>query len=366
MVTVMNHPYYSPSELSSEPSLPTPPSADGGEPADIRRHFSKLGLSYLAMTAAFMGVAYAVQLVAVLFFPFLYDTWWFGWVVSLLPLYGVGLPTLWFCLKRVPASPHTILCVRDGIPAEKPPFGMSQWLILLVMAFGCMTLGGLVGNLVMSLLSSATGYDYTFALNSMVGETPVWFTAVCTCICAPLGEELIFRKLLIDRARRYGDLTAILLSGVLFGLFHGNLFQFFYAAAVGMILAYVYTRTGKYLYCVAMHAVINFMGSVVNPAVARLVEPLADTSMTEGEIMELLTDGGLLWALVAMGFLLVWQYGTLIAGICLFRRHFHRRALSAGEISRKDSPALTWLNPGMIACLAIMLAIMVMNLIPAG
>ena len=66
-------------------------------------------------------------------------------------------------------------------------------------------------------------------------------------------------------------LPSILLSGLLFGLFHGNLFQFFYAAAVGMILAYVYTRTGRYLWCVAMHAIINLMGSIVIPALAALL-----------------------------------------------------------------------------------------------
>ena len=360
----MNQPYYSPSEIPSEPPLAPIPSGGEEEPSHVRRHFSHLGLAYLAMTVAFTAAAYAVSFAVMYAFPALYGYWWFSWAVSLLPLYGVGLPTLWFCLKRVPAAPHNTLCPRDGLPAEKPPFGLRQWLILLVMAFGCTTLGSLMGNFIMTALSEATGYDYAFALNDMVNNTPVWFTAICTCICAPFGEELLFRKLLIDRTRRYGDFTAILLSGILFGLFHSNLFQFFYAAMAGMILAYVYTRTGKYLYCVAMHASINFMGSVVSLGLSRLMAPLNDSTMSAGEAMAALANGRLMWAIGAALFLLVWQYGMLIAGIRLFCRHFRHRVLSTGKAVPPRLAALVWINPGMIACVIIMLALTAVNLIP--
>lgn len=344
---------------------PCPSSPPLGDDRKLRRHFSFLGLSYLAMTAAFMGVAYAIQYAVLCLRPSLLERWWFSWALSLLPLYGVGLPVLWLCLRRLPTAPHRIPTAAadtpdSGISSPMPPFGRRNRLAVLVMAFGCMTLGGLLGNLVMSLLSAITGYDYAFALNGMVNETPVWFTALCTCICAPLGEELLFRKLLIDRTRRYGDTVSILLSGVLFGLFHGNLFQFFYAAAVGILLAYVYTRTGKYLYCVAMHAVMNFMGSVVTPALARLMAPL-----TEGTVAAPPTDGSAALALVAMLLLLVWQYGMLVAGMCLLAHRFRRRILSLGEVSLSGRASVAWLNPGMIACLAFMLALMAVNLIPA-
>ena len=45
-------------------------------------------------------------------------------------------------------------------------------------------------------------------------------------ICAPIVEEYVFRKLIIDRTVQYGQATAILLSGLMFALFHGNFNQF--------------------------------------------------------------------------------------------------------------------------------------------
>ncbi|MBQ9152034.1 MAG: CPBP family intramembrane metalloprotease [Clostridia bacterium] len=347
----MNPTFYTPSEEPREPVLLPQSSID---PAETRRHFSKIGLAYLVLVAALMIAAYAMQYAALYLCPALFEEWWFSWAVSLVPLYGIGLPCLWLVLRKIPVSPHNPdFTDRYRVTAEKPRFGIGQWILLLVIAFGCMTAGSIVGSTVMWIMSTVMDYDYAFALNSMVDTTPVWFTFLCTCVCAPLGEELLFRKLLIDRTRRYGDLTAILLSGLLFGLFHGNLFQFFYAALVGMLMAYVYTRSGSYWWCVAMHAAINFMGSVVTPALAGMVpEDLAFTS--SGQIL-------------AYQFVTFWQYGTLIAGIVLLCALFSRRKLSRGQapLYRENGPSLVLLNVGMIACLAVMCLLVAVNLIPA-
>ena len=84
-------------------------------------------------------------------------------------------------------------------------------------------------------------------------------------ILAPILEELVFRKLLIDRCVVYGEKWAVIFSGVCFGLFHGNLFQFFYAFFLGCIFAYIYIRSGKMRYTAILHMLINFIGSVVAP-----------------------------------------------------------------------------------------------------
>jgi hypothetical protein len=220
-----------------------------------------------------------------------------------------------------------------------------------------MTLGGLAGNFAMGILSAVTGKDYAFALNSMVNETPAWFTFVCVCICAPLGEELLFRKLLIDRTRGHGDTIAILLSGLLFGLFHGNLFQFFYAFLVGMVLAYVYTRTGRYLPCVAMHAAINFMGSVVTPLLSRRLIPYLEDPEA---ILNLFSDPP---ALLCYAALMLWQYGMLVAGLALLATRYRRRALSRGSCPLDGGRTNALCNPGLAACAAVMAAIMVVNLL---
>ena len=362
----MNHPYYTPADLPPEPPAePTPP--DGAGPDDVKQHFSRLGLAYLILTVGVGTASYATTLAVRALCPSLLTSWWFIWFLSLVPLYAVALPLLWLCLRRIPTSPHDPRKTMDGVTVDNPPFGAPRWFSLLIISFGCMVVGSLAGNYVMSLLSAVTGHDYASSLSVAIDTTPPWFTLLCTCILGPLGEELLYRKLLIDRTRRFGDKTSILLSGILFGLFHFNLFQFFYATMVGVILAYVYTRTGKYLLCVAMHAVYNLVGSVMIPALSRLMAPLTDPALPEELLsgsfaLADLTD--LIPAFLAMMVLLIWQYGSLIVAIILLVRNFRRTALAAGEIPTADRPELPWLNPGMIACILVMLAILVSNLIP--
>lgn len=345
----MNNTFSTPSAPFESPLLP--PSAD---PAEARRSFSRIGLSYAVLTLTLQAVAIAAQYLLLVLAPQIFSAWWVSWVLSLVPLYGVALPVMWLILKRVPAAPHNSDYAINRLSSiEKPSFHFGHWMILLIIAFGCMTAGGLVGNIIMSILSAIMDYDYANALSEMVDNSPVWMTFFATCICAPLGEELLFRKLLIDRTRRYGDLPSILLSGILFGLFHGNFFQFFYAALVGMLLAYIYTRTGKYWWCVAMHAAINFMGSIVMPALAKLLPE------------DLVSFTSPLQPLVYL-FIVMWQYGMLIAGIVLFCVLLSKRKLSGGTdpLYRENALRITVGNVGMILCLVVMALLMAVNLWP--
>ena len=330
------------------PMLPNTPS-----PAEVRRTFSLIGLAYAAMTLGLQITVIACQYLLAYLAPAVLSTWWISWVLSIIPLYTVGLGILWLVIRRVPVFPHnTDYAVGITASADKPSFGLGHWLILLVIAFGCMTAGGLVGNTIMSILSAVMDYDYANALGNMVSSSPVWVTFVGACICAPLGEELLFRKLLIDRTRRFGDLPSILVSGLLFGLFHGNLFQFFYAFLLGMILAYMYTRTDNLWWCVAMHAVINLLGSIVIPAIGSVI-PTDGSEITS------------IWPILATLFLLAWEFGFIIVGIVLFCVFWHRRKLSPSAVLLPGKGmAPVFLNPGMVVCLACMIGITVLGLIP--
>ena len=43
------------------------------------------------------------------------------------------------------------------------------------------------------------------------------------CIIAPIMEELLFRGLILQTLKRYGNVFAILVTSLLFALLHGNL-----------------------------------------------------------------------------------------------------------------------------------------------
>ncbi|MCH5255412.1 MAG: CPBP family intramembrane metalloprotease [Lachnospiraceae bacterium] len=77
-------------------------------------------------------------------------------------------------------------------------------------------------------------------------------------LISPIAEEILFRGLVYNRLKKYCAVpAAILLSAVLFGLFHGNLVQGVYGFLMGCLMAIVYERFGSFLHAVLFHAVAN-------------------------------------------------------------------------------------------------------------
>lgn len=84
-----------------------------------------------------------------------------------------------------------------------------------------------------------------------------WPSWLMTAVAAPVFEELIFRKTLIDKLRPQGERTALIMSSLLFALVHQNTVQFFYAFGAGLMLGMLYLRTGRVAYTMLLHAMVN-------------------------------------------------------------------------------------------------------------
>lgn len=77
-------------------------------------------------------------------------------------------------------------------------------------------------------------------------------------LVSPLAEEVVFRGVIYNRLRLfYGPVIAAVVSGILFGVFHGNLVQGVYGTCMGILIAYVYERQGSFFFPVLFHAVAN-------------------------------------------------------------------------------------------------------------
>ena len=317
-----------------------------------QKTFSRLGLSIILLTVGTVAMQYAVGFLLHWANPAFLSAWWADWMVSILPLYGIGLPSMFLALQNLPVAPYNAVCGDSGILYKKPALTKGVWVRILFMGFGCMYIGSIVGTAIMDVISNLTGYSYDNSLNVMVEKSPMWATVLGTCVVAPLGEEFIFRKLFIDRARRFGDAPAILLSGLVFGLFHANLYQFFYATMLGILLAYIYTRTGNFWLCASMHAAINLMAGVVIPALSELIPIDQTVELTSTQ------------ALVSLA-LAVWVYGTILSAIVLFIKRHPWRVLSPSPDRRSTRSAMrdAFGSPGMLAALILLSMIIVLNLV---
>lgn len=152
---------------------------------------------------------------------------------------------------------------------EKQSLNISTFIIYVAITLTLMWIGNIVGLLITSALSGAIQNEIANPVQNLINSTDLWVNFILISIIAPIFEEILFRKLLIDRTIKYGINVSIILSATLFALIHGNLNQFFYAFLLGAFLAYIYTKTGKITYPIILHGIVNFMGSVASIFVAQ-------------------------------------------------------------------------------------------------
>lgn len=130
------------------------------------------------------------------------------------------------------------------------------------MSLAIVFVGGLLGNALAALFSGGMAQN---RLDNIVGGIPAWLNILAVVVVGPIVEEWLCRKQIIARVRRYGERLAIVVSALVFALFHLNLYQFFYAFGLGLVLGYIYMRTSQLKYTIGLHMAINFLGSVVGP-----------------------------------------------------------------------------------------------------
>lgn len=77
-------------------------------------------------------------------------------------------------------------------------------------------------------------------------------------VVSPFSEEAVFRGVIYNRMRRhFGPIVGSVASALFFGIFHGNLVQGFYGTIMGVFIACLYERSGKFFTPVLFHAAAN-------------------------------------------------------------------------------------------------------------
>lgn len=313
----------------------------------VKKVFSRIGLALCVVSA----VTIVLQ---VIWFriPGLGESSWGMWLGTFVPLYLVGVPLGLLVMKNLPAE-----------TPEDHPLGGKNFIIFLLIGFCLMYGGNLVGTLLSLLLSGGTAENGL--MSYVMDSNPV--KILMMVVLAPTIEEYIFRKQLIDRTARYGEKTAVFLSALTFGLMHQNLFQFFYAFGLGLVFAYIYTRTGRLRYSVGLHAIINFFGSVVAPLILSMVDLDAlmnmDPNATEEELMLLMGD--MLPGLVAYLLYALALIALAIAGLVLLILHCRKLVWREAKtpLPRGTVVQTVYRNLGMILFILLCLSMIVISLL---
>ncbi len=240
-------------------------------------------------------------------------------------------------IAHIPA--YLILCLlpKDRSPLRK--LSGEDFVICAVASLGVGYLLNFAGIFINGYLAQFTGKD-PMEMNPVV-EMAMDFTPsmlIYACIVGPIMEELMFRGFLLKRARLFGDRTAVVYTAVMFGLMHGNISQFLYATAIGLIFGYVAVKTNSIRYTILLHIAVNSFSSLI----------------AFGETMAYGAGGEILSMLYLIGVLLTIVFMVVCAVLILIRYgQYWYLQLTYHNGPPSEHKIFVYLNPGFAVYVVI-------------
>ena len=160
---------------------------------------------------------------------------------------------------------------RKVFPQKKAETKIALWqglLFSVVIGFGAGGLSTIWLNLVdlLATQSSALG-EQAEAFSTMYDDLEkgayIW-TFLAIVAIGPLVEEIVFRGVIFRSFEEATDLPwfPLLLSGVMFGIWHGSFIQAVYTSMMGIILGYFIKKTRTLLFVFIAHAANNLSGTL--------------------------------------------------------------------------------------------------------
>lgn len=242
-------------------------------------------------------------------------------VAALSSVIGLSFPVFfYFAVRRIPLS--------QGVPFQKA--GFLKILACVFLGSAVCMLANFPANLIISL-EQAMGFSGNIP-DMPLNDDPAVLSlyVLCVVIIPPVVEELMFRGMVLQGLRRFGDGFAVVASAALFGLYHGNLAQTVFAFFCGLVMGFVVVRTNSLLPSILIHALNNAAAVAI-----QLVERYrgADVALLVGNIRAAV--------LLALGILSV-------VYLLLRDRSFFRLGTSPSPLRFSQKLGALFSNPGVV------------------
>jgi membrane protease YdiL (CAAX protease family) len=272
----------------------------------------------------------------------------------MIPVYLIIIPVCYGLFKNLTYKP---------LPKNK--FSAGQIIQAFFIAFAFMYIGNIIGTILNCFFSGLANVEPTNALQELLSTTDPIQTILVVVICAPIVEEFLFRKILIDRLHKYGDGVAIVISALVFGFYHGNITQFVYATLLGLVFGYVYAKSGNIKYSIGLHMVINFYGGFLSQFILEksgymeMAEKINENPEAASEIMMANIGGVMLY----FGWLFL-LFGFLITGIVLFFVNRKKLSFRPGEVTLEKGKKFSTIviNVGAMLFIIIWVFLFLLNM----
>lgn len=268
---------------------------DRSERKKLRRLYNKVGG---AMVLQYVLLYVMYFLLTVLLTPFITEETnpetgleIVGWAEELAMYFApvIGSVIMFFAFNAVNRVDSRALFSTRNITV-----GMLGRCILTAFAFHAV---GIALEYSVDFILYSTGYEVTsFDYETKNDAATVLTDVISSVIAAPIAEEMFFRGVVLKQTSRVSARFGIIFSAVMFGLMHGNPYQFVMATVIGLYFGYITVKTDSLIPSIVCHIAINGMMSV-SDVIGLLGEEIGNISFFAVYAVEIL-----------LGILGVWLY----------------------------------------------------------
>lgn len=189
-----------------------------------------------------------------------------------------------------------LACKITNIKIKKDMFckNESTGSFIALGAISCIGVG-IISNIIYAIYSSILEFggliiptpDFNFPT-----DNPLMLTLILgyVCVLGPIFEEIIFRGFILKSMQKYGNLTAIIVTSILFSMFHLNLVQFVPPILIGFVLAFITIRSKSIVPGIIAHMFNNTVAFAMSfiPSTETTFQYIILTVYTYGSLLSLL------------------------------------------------------------------------------
>lgn len=112
----------------------------------------------------------------------------------------------------------------------------------------------LIYNITLFQLNNIFHFTNKFEISSIL----IIVQVICSGICGPILEELVFRGIVYNKLKEFNKtMTSIILTSVIFALFHIDIINAIYAFGVSFVFIYLYEKYKTLKAPILMHIFLN-------------------------------------------------------------------------------------------------------------
>lgn len=315
---------------------------------DLRKRSNVVGIITIVGIVAFYLISYLLSTILreiLMQYPVDYSidalpNSFFGGLVNLLAL-GVG-GVIFIKLKKEDISKQ--------LPFSK--VNTSTLISLIIIGFSFCMLSNFLTSIFIGTTSNL-GFDFSYASSSPVSNSvsEIIASVLAVAFVPAVAEEIMFRGAIMSTLRKYGDGTAILVSAIIFGLFHTNMVQIPFAFIVGVILGWAVVYSGSMLPAILIHFTNNLF------------------SVTSGTLQSNAERWNISEGILSLGvsiFVVIMALSAIICAIKLSRQDKTFLYLNNyhGELEKKEITKTIITNPAIIGAVVILIIETINNHLP--